>query len=79
MIQVKLAPSMVTLGITKVAAMVVDVGVVAVEVEEEEGVVVEVLVDVVETIVVVAVGVQTLDLVPWMADHLVEYLVEHKW
>jgi hypothetical protein len=37
------------------------------------------MVDVVETVVVVAV-VETLDQVPWMVDHLVVgSLVQHQW
>ena len=76
MIQVKLAPSMVIMGITKVLVAVEAVGV---EVGDEVEVGGEVMVDVVETIVVVAV-VETLDQVPWMVDHLVVgYLVQHQW
>ena len=76
MIQVKLAPSMVIMGITKVLVVVEAVGVEVGGEVEVEG---EVMVDVVETIVVVAV-VETLDQVPWMVDHLVVgFLVQHQW
>jgi hypothetical protein len=67
---------MVIMGITKVLVVVEAVGVEVGGEVEVEG---EVMVDVVETIVVVAV-VETLDQVPWMVDHLVVgFLVQHQW
>ncbi len=79
-IQVKLVHSTVILVVVLTQVVVLAVGAAAVgvvvEVEDEVEAEVEDLADVDQTVVVV-VG-QTLDLDPWMVDHL-ESLVEDRW